>query len=188
MFAKRRYVALSFLLLLVLVTGWYPWGDEERAEVSRDVGDSVDYYLKEFVATAMNEQGLPRHRLEAVSMLHYADSGNAELIRPYYYVYREDGLNWSLRSEFAQMQEAGTRLFLQGKVHIEREATATEGVIEIDTHNLWLYPNEEFAESSEAVTMRDSRGVTHGIGMRIDLKAGELQLLSRVRGEYAANN
>ena len=61
---------------------------------------------------------------------------------------------------------------------------AGETTMQVDTRELWVYSDQEYAESSDKVMIKDAMGITRAEGMKIDLKAGRLQLLAAVRGEY----
>lgn len=176
-----RYGALLFVLVLALLSWWF-----QRQERSQEAGgprDShvVDYSMKDFEVTVMDKQGRPMRRLEALSMRHFADDDSAELEQPHLLLYRTPGERWSLVAERAQLYHGGSLALLQGVVTMKR----LDGPeLELETRDLWLHPDQEFAESGEAVEIRERHGVTRAQGLRIDLKAGQLELLAAVRGEY----
>lgn len=181
---NKRYIGLLAVLGLALLSWWF-----QRQESSQEAGPLrdahvVDYSMRDFEVTAMDDAGRPRHRMQAVSMLHYADDDSAELEQPQLLLYRSDNERWSLRAEKAQLYHGGSLVLLKGSVQARRLDAADRVTLELDTRDLWVYTDQQRAESGEQVEIRESHGTTRAQGMKIDLKAGRIELLAAVRGEY----
>ncbi len=188
---SRRYLGLFVVLVLALLSWWF-----QRQESSPGVGQqssahAVDYSMSDFEVTAMDEAGRPRHRLRAVSMEHYADDGSAELEQPQLLLYLPAGPTapaaterWSLRAERARLYNDGSLALLEGAVQAHHFDGSDRVLLELQTRDLWVYIDEQRAEADQPVEIRERHGITRAQGLRIDLKAGQIELLAAVRGEY----
>lgn len=183
---SKRHITLWVVLLLALLSLWVQQQEDQALEQPQE-GDALvmDYSLTDFEITAMDETGQPKHRLQGESMIHYAETNYAELVRPHLEVYREAGAGpMSLDADLAMVYEGGESVLLQGEVRMLRQDALTEHVMEVQTRDVWFYSERELAETSEKVTILDARGTTTAKGMKINLKAGTMELMASVRGEY----
>ncbi len=188
----KRYIGMVVVLVLALLSWWFQ--RQERAtgvEQPRD-GHVVDYSMRDFEVMAMDEQGRPRHRLRAVSMQHYMEDGSSTLEQPELLLYRpapqragqQPVERWQLRAEQAHIGSDGAETLLKGAVQVQRVDEMDRVMQELHTRDLRVYVDQQRAESAAAVEIRERRGVTRAQGLKIDLKAGQIELLAAVRGEY----
>lgn len=178
------YAGVAALVLVAVLSLW--WRQQHSAGQT-SIADDVqlpDYYLKDFIATTMDETGRPARRLAGTSMVQYPGETSADLEAPLMHVFRADGRVWVMSSDTAKVYEGGSTVWLRGAVHIYRERHQTAGRIDIYTSDLWVYPEQDYAESARPVTVEDALGVTGGTGVRVDLTRGWLTLLAQVKGRY----
>ncbi len=181
---NSRFIGLVVVLALAVLSWWLQREEQTQRAGVEDDGRIADYAIRDFEMTVMDEQGRPRNRLKAVSMEHFSDDDSAELQRPDLLVYRQKGEPWRLSSESAVVYQGGLVIYMQGVVQMRQLGDTGQVTMRMDTRNLWFYSEREYAESSEQVVISDSMGVTRAKGMKIDLKAGRLQLLAAVQSEY----
>jgi lipopolysaccharide export system protein LptC len=67
---------------------------------------------------------------------------------------------------------------------LARQTSEKQGEITIATSDLRLNIQDQFAETSKAVTMRAAKSQITAIGMRADMKRDHIELLSHVKGNY----
>lgn len=188
----RRYIGMLVVLSLALLSWWFL--NQERSMEGRESHDShvVDYSMRDFEVTAMDDLGRPRHRLSGVSMQHYVDDGSSMLEKPELLLYLPTAQQrgpaavdrWVLQAERAQIDKSGSQALLEGDVqvqHIDASGVLTQS---LRTRDLQVRIDQQRAESGEPVEIRERHGVTRAQGLKIDLKAGEIELLAAVRGEY----
>ena len=186
---RRHVMGLSALLVIALIGWWAQQKEATQRRLETVDGRVPDYYLKDFRVTAMDEQGRPGHRLEARSLHHYDDEEDvAEVDRPLLHVFRDDGQTWVMRSQRAEVYDGGVSLWLQGAVAVSRQAVDDLPALAMDTRDVWVYPEREYAESSAVVEIHQGPSTTEGEGLRLDLKGGRVTLLSAVRGDYVFEN
>ncbi|MDP1708943.1 MAG: LPS export ABC transporter periplasmic protein LptC [Gammaproteobacteria bacterium] len=184
---RRTLVLILILVVLALVSQWLlSLNEAGRQGEEATLRHEPDYTMENFVITGMNERGQPTHKLQAPLMVHYADDGSAEFTQPAMTLYQKDAAPWEVRSARGWMSKDRKRILLQGEVLIENPAAPARDVWRIETHDLTLLPDAEYAETSAPVTITGQTSVTRGVGMQIFIKEGRLKLLSKVRGRYEA--
>ena len=182
----KRHITLWVVLLLAVLSFWIQRQEEHAFELPQeDETQVLDFSMADFEITAMDDEGKPKHRLQGKSMVHYLDSEYAELVQPRLEVYAEAGTEpMSIDAELAKVYQNGDSVLLQGEVKMHRLDEARQSTMEVQTRDVWVYTEREYAETSEKVTITDKMGVTTGTGMQLDMKAGTVRLLASVRGKY----
>lgn len=181
---KGPWIAL--LLMLVAGLSWWMLRSADPVSVSegKKTRHEPDYYMEQFELTSLNELGEPAYRLDADNMLHYPDDDSATLERPHLVVFRGEKEFWDIRAESGLVTNSGESVLLQGEVIILRINSDHPQALEVHTSDLMVRPQEKFAETAAAVTIKDQRGVTRAVGMWADLNQRRVELLSNVRGDY----
>lgn len=67
---------------------------------------------------------------------------------------------------------------------LARQTSEKHGETTLTTTDLRLNTQDQFAETSKAVTMRAAKSEITGVGMRADMKREHIELLSHVKGTY----
>ncbi len=187
---RRGWGLLGWLAALGLLAGFSQWllyisaPPEDRRAAQRHLPDST---MDEFVATGMGADGRPEHRLRAQRMLHYADGGGTEFIQPVLTVFQEDAPPWVVNAERGWLAQDHDSVWLKDAVRIENPDAAPSLRWRLDTRDLHVKVDEEYAETEQPVTIVGETSNTRAVGMRVFLKEGRIQLLSKVKGTYEIN-
>lgn len=190
--ASKRYIGLLVVLALALLSWWLLRQERTQEAGSQAAAHRVDYSMRDFEMTVMDDGGRPSQRLQAISMVHYSDDGSSELQQPRLLLYSSAGQaaearaseHWSVRAERARLYPGGVEMVLEGRVVMQRFDVAGKVTLELETRDLKVNTERQQASSVEQVEIRERHGVTRARGLEIDLKAGQLELLAAVRGEY----
>jgi len=178
----------STLLLLVAVAVLSTWLldrlDESAPRIKTAERHDPDYYMVDFVRTAMGLQGLPKNKLRADYMVHYPDDDTIELLRPNLEIYRERQTPWHVLAERGWLSSDNEVVFLYGEVRIWRNRPGGERQLELITSDLKVLPGDEYAETDKAVTLLGRNIRYEAVGMRMRLGEGRLELLSEVKSRY----
>lgn len=178
---------LAALGLLALLTQWLlhiSAPPDDRQAARRHVPDAI---MDEFVATGMGADGRPEHRLRAQRMMHYPDDGSTEFIQPLLTVFQGDAPPWQVQAERGLLARDRDSVWLQDAVRIENPEAEPRLRWRMDTRDLHVKVDEEYAETARPVTIVGATSVTHAVGMRVFLKEGRIQLLAKVKGTYEIN-
>jgi len=90
---------------------------------------------------------------------------------------------WFVTAQEGRREDDGLWFILTKDV-LARHTSEKEGEITISTNDLRLNTQDQFAETSKAVTMRDAKSQTTALGLRADLKREHIELLSHVKGTH----
>lgn len=179
---------VSVILLVILIGAFSNWLltglDTQPRIIPREVRHDPDYFLQNFRATSMGENGKPQHRLAGDYLEHFPDDDTVVIQQLKLELFREALPPWTARANQGIVYERGDRIELSGEVELHRPATAHSEALRLQTEALTVYPQREYAETDAAVTISSDRSETRAIGMRLDVGQGLLELLSQTRGSY----
>lgn len=179
---------LIWVALLGVLAG-AGWWLRERiqagpATAARPAATTPEYFMTGFTTYGMNPDGSPRYRLAAERMAHYAHDDHADLEQPRLTVFRPDTPPWEVESERGKVFDQGERVHLLGDVFIERAAGPGGRPLQVDTRELWVWPEKDYAETGEPTVIRSRASQMQGVGMQAWFAEQRLRLLSNVRGVY----
>ena len=146
---------------------------------------SPDYFSRGYSKVEMDVNGKPKNRIVADKVMHFSDNDTSELERPVMTLYKPDAAPWIIRSETGTVPAGGRDLYLNGKVNIHRKQMANYKTIIINTSNLHVKPEQEYAETNAWTELIMPPNRTTGIGMQANFGGPLLiKLLADVRGKY----
>lgn len=180
--ALSTWVPTAVLAALAVASSlWLAQLGQRDQQDERFTGHAPDLTMEEFEVTTMGEDGNKLRRLSAAYMAHFTDTGTKELTRPHLVVYQHQAEPWHIASERGWVSADNDVLMLLGKVDIWRDYLDGRREIHIETEDLRVLPNEEFAETELPVIISTPESITRGTGMRAYLRESRVQLLSSVR-------
>jgi len=141
-----------------------------------------DYFIENFTASSLDEQGRLRDRLRAPIMFHYPHDDSAELTKPHLELYRQDAPPWQIDADKGWVYRRSDSVLLQGNVLIWQDAK--DGPIRIITRDVRVQPSKKYAETDAPVTILRNGARVDAVGMRVYFQESRIQLLSTVRGIY----
>lgn len=171
--------------------------------------DEPDYSITEFHAIDLDEQGRLRYELTATRLVHYPDPERAELVAPDMIFYRSESAGdavtapdggvpadegapasppstepWQLTAATGRISDGGDRLDLAGDVRVSRVMEGEAVRMTMEAPALTVFGRQQLATTDGPVTLRAPQAQLSGVGMKIDMKHGQMHLLSQVRGHY----
>ncbi|MFP5440746.1 MAG: LPS export ABC transporter periplasmic protein LptC [Gammaproteobacteria bacterium] len=181
------------------------------AEQDTAASNEPDYRITNFHAIDLDENGRLRYELTAEQLTHYPQPERAELTAPQMVFYRNTSADtgasttgtdapasqqqqpvavdpWQLTAVRGSIADGGDRLDLEGDVRVSRAGTGGDRPgdmgMTLETARLTVFGKQEVATTDSPVFLNGDRAQLHGVGMQIDLKKGQMHLLSQVRGYY----
>jgi len=180
--ALGTWVPMALLATLAVASSlWLARLGEHEERVSRPPGHSPDITMEEFEVTTMGEDGTPLRRLSAARMAHFTDTQTKELKNPHLVAYEKGAQPWHVASERGWVSADNDTLMLLGKVDIWRNYPDGRREIHIETEDLRVVPDDEYAETELPVSISTLTSITRGTGMRAYLGESRVQLLSDVK-------
>ncbi len=179
---NRRTLILLLLLLPVALSTWLL---RERSGPLAPPGapsEQPDYYLRGIHSQHTDPSGRLQHQLTAVSLSHYPHRDEITLERPHISLFQLDGSRWEVRAAHGLLSDNQQQLQLSGEVLIEQLDGPQP--MRLETESLWLWPEREYAETADPVSLHSTAGRLQGTGMQLYGDQQRLILLSNVRGVY----
>ncbi len=105
---------------LGLLSVWLQYGiiDQPPESFGGRERHDPDYYIENFTAIGMDEQGRPRYVLEAERMVHYPDDDTALLDNPHVVEYQAGSSPRHTYSESGWVSSNGNEILLTGNVRV----------------------------------------------------------------------
>ncbi len=182
--SRSTLILIMVIALLAALSSWLTREQEAEDEVAaRPQRHIPDYYITGFNAAAYSAEGIPRHRLSAESMTHFADDRSTLLVHPQLAFIDEQGETWQLEAGRGQVDGRGESLLLSDSVSMRRVSEVADA-IELKTGELTVHPTQQTATTRTPVTII-------GPGTRIEASgldayfAEERLVLHSARGHYA---
>ena len=148
---------------------------------------SPDYYSKGYEKLEMNKFGALKNKVLANEMIHYSDDGTTHMLAPIMTFINANELTppWIVKSETGILSSDGKDLALNGQVVIERIKADGVSPLRINTSELKVKPETNYAETVTWAEIISELNVTTGIGMNMTfIDPVHLQLLTNVKGRY----
>ena len=183
-----RWVVLVILLTSAVLTGWVLERFDDDKRVTRKTQDhDPDYYMENFVRTAMDAEGLVKDRLRADFMVHYPDDDTSELVQPRMEIYNGADEPWHVAAERAWVGSGNDVVLLYGEVEIWRAGAGGGRRLEVLTRDLRVLLHEDYAETDQPATIRGRTTVVKAVGMRANFGLNRIELVDQVRSRYEVN-
>ena len=185
MFGKIQFY---FYAAALAILSWWLVQLTESDEVpmtGAQPGHSADYFSSHYVKWEMDENGALKSKLIAEEMIHYGDDNTTHLQQPKLTLINRDGPSWVIQSETGIVSADGKQILLNGKAVAEREGGDGVSPLKINSSNMRVKPEQDYAETDEWAELLSHPNRTEGDGMQ--LKYGDpvqIKLFSKVRGKY----
>jgi lipopolysaccharide export system protein LptC len=186
MLNRRNWVVGLSTLALALGTWWLRQGTvEDRRGRTPLPPHTPDYWVEQLDTWETDPAGHPRRRLIAERLEHFPDDQSTLLDRPQLLLLEPGRPPWRLRAERGWVSPDGDLVLLQGEVHIDREAADDTLPIHLVTRDLRVQPEDEYAETEQAVRATSGPHRLDSTGLQAWLRPPvRIKLLANVRGHY----
>lgn len=182
---------LVVLLLLAGMTYWLARAlnlDQPGQAPLADRG--ADYEVNRFTVIRLSDTGQARHVLTADRMVHFPSDDSSLLVRPQ--LTQTDGASRiRISAQRGVMAAGGEETILTGNVEVvriipaAREGTAPEEPLVITTERLRVRPDDDRADTTLPVRVRQGASTLTGTGMELDNRYRRVRVLADVRAMYS---
>ncbi|HEY7886554.1 MAG TPA: LPS export ABC transporter periplasmic protein LptC [Cellvibrionaceae bacterium] len=132
------------------------------------------------------ERGQPRYRLGARQINYYTEGDHARSVieRPRITIAAEPGdPPWQIDADRGHSRTNAPHFTLEENVRAWSRHPE-HGIFEVQTDEIHFDTERQFAHTEKPVTMQSAHGITTAVGLRAELEAGRIELLSEVKGSY----
>jgi len=181
--SRSTLLLIVIIGLLAALSSWLSREKEiEGLLAVRPKQHIPDYYITGFNAAAYTAAGIPRYRLSAENMTHFADDNSTQLLHPHLAFLNEKGETWQLDAGRGQVDTTEDTLLLTETVTVRRAGAAVEPV-ELKTGEITVHPNKQTATTRSPITITAPNTRIEASGLDAYFTEERLVLYS-VRGRY----
>jgi lipopolysaccharide export system protein LptC len=181
----RRSVVLGLLALVAVSWFWLHWQQQRERREALSRAHRPDYYLEGFNTIEMGPDGLPKRRLKAARMEHFADDNTLELTAPELELSNPPEMPWRVVADHAWVSADRNTVWLRGKVTAWRDFASGGRELEVVTEQVKVLVDKQQAETEQhAILRRYPDAVMEGVGMRASLLEHRLELFKQVKGRH----
>ena len=189
-----RLIAWSPVLLLGSLAALTYWLDAQvQPSAARRDGASrhdPDLYIDRFSAITFDAGGRVLQSLAATRAQHYPDDDSIDLVAPSLTVTDPGKPRLTVAAELGVVSANREVVTLSGNVRATRDAETARpsrggtpvGPATFTTEKLRVEAKRSRAETDQAVTIEEPRGIIHGVGMVYDNASRSFKLNSAIRG------
>ena len=191
-----RLVSWTPVLLLGSLAALTYWLDAQvQAPVRRGDGSArhdPDLYIENFSALSYDASGNVLQSLAGKRAQHYPDDNSVDVFSPALALTEPGKPRLTVTAAMGTVSGDRETVTLRGNVRAVRDmapptAGAADGPATVTTEFLRVTPKLSRAETDQAVTIEEPRGIIRGVGMVLDNEKHTFQLKSAVRGTLQPN-
>ena len=140
MITNWRTLAIAIFLVLMSASSWWFLRTlkqpAEQLGAATAKGPQVDYYMENFRATFMGENGERKYMLKAELMQHYLNEDNLRLVKPIFVQFEAGREKINSRGDIGWYYKGKNEVFLLGNVKIVQMSDAASKLSETTTTEL----------------------------------------------------
>lgn len=178
-----RYVLIlaGSAAVLVGLNDWLIHSIESPLRPATSQALGPDFSMRDFTVEAYDPTGQLHYRLSAPAIVNDPLQDRAHITAPKLFFLRA-GEQWTLEGERAQVDSRAHQILMAGKVHIRNISRD----LTLDTHDLRVQTDHGEGETDRPVRVTQGKNrQVDAVGMRLNVNAGQLTLLSQVKARYA---
>jgi len=172
------------LLVLAAIIWWHPAATPPSFNTELELPDDPpDLFIRTFQQTRYDTSGQPSLYTVASSFAYYQNSGNSQVTIPTVRLIRDNGPDWTVRSQAATLLNNGDVIF---KDAVKVNELSDLAGWELATDWLQVTENGDFVSTPEPVRLNQGPQVATGVGFNADLTTDDpvLTLQSEVAIHY----
>ncbi|MDE3738444.1 MULTISPECIES: LPS export ABC transporter periplasmic protein LptC [Pseudomonas] len=181
----RLALVLIPIAALLVALGYWNISPESFMDRSPAAGseNAIDFYVENGKSTQFQEDGKIHYELTATHLEHIKATDVTLLTSPDLLLHRGTAFPWHVQSERGEVGPEGKQVELIDKVRVARTDAKGRPTL-LTTSRLTVFPDEEYAQTQQAVRIEAANGVTTAQGMKAYLNDSRMILQSNVRGQH----
>ncbi|PCJ39480.1 MAG: LPS export ABC transporter periplasmic protein LptC [Moraxellaceae bacterium] len=183
---QRKLVIIGSVTLLLLagLLRWYT--DYAVSQPSPNLSSTPlpDTIVLNLEQLNFNDAGQLTYKLHAKQARHFEKQATAEFTDLSLIIFNNGKAEWHVHANAGLTTNNAEIIELSGDVSIQQDSKSHKEPIQLNTAKLLFSPKKEYAETREPVIIQQGTSVTHATGMKVNIRAGEITLLSNVKSRY----
>lgn len=182
---RLALILAPFAALLIALGYWNIRPESFMERQAQPAGDesAIDFYVINATSVQFQEDGKRHYEMKADKLEHIKATDVTMLSKPDLQLYRGTDYPWHVQSERGEVGPEGKQVELIEQVRVARTDPKGRPTI-LTTSRLTVFPDQQYAQTEQAVKIDAANGVTTAQGMKAYLNDGRMLLLSNVRGQH----
>ena len=147
-----------------------------------------DYFANDFSVSELDTTGTTQYRLTAVSMVHYEDDENSDLVKPAMRMFAPLKPTVTSTSERGTVNGDVSIVDLYDNARLLRVAGYGDPQMQADSQHFRILVNDDVIETEKPVKLQRGLSVMTANGMNYNNVTREMKLFGNVRGAIAASD
>ena len=184
MMQRSAYYSMG-LMLTTLLSLWLVWHFVIDFKLSGPSNPNYpDSFANNVNVTVMDKNGNPQYQFSSPMIFHYAINDRTDFTKPNVILYQDNQPPWTADALYGEAFQGDSRITLWDNVFFHQPKGLHNPETSIQTELLFLYPETRTATTPKFISAVQPYATVSGIGMKLDLNAHMLDLLSDVHGMY----
>lgn len=137
--------------------------------------------------TSFDRTGELRYELDAEKITNYPASDITELDEPRLR-YLGQGRELRVSAHSGTISKGGDEVLLAGEVKAERDGADGSAAMSFASETLKIWPNQERAETSDPVVLKQGNTIAQALGLKTDNLFGTLDLIGKASVHFPRNS
>ena len=182
---KQHYI-LSLVIIFAVVLAAEHYLPTIGTHSTNKNGEVVerDFFLTNMHTTVLHANGKPHYIVKAETVDHYPQNSIVKMHAVELTWYENQAAPWKISADKAILERKTEILNLEGNVKVHRPASKDSEETKLSTKELQIHPKKSYAETKSAVTIVSGKNRVTGVGMKMYLADGRVELLAATRAEY----
>ena len=187
----KKLLAILFAIPAASIAiSWYVFNlsNSKQSDIILPKKDSslkiADAFFNTVEIISFGEAGVPKSKIIGDHIYHYPDKEDSEITTPKITLFRDIGPPVYVTADHGWVNKEGTRLILKGHTLIKREKSETNQFSQLESPELTIWPNRDYAETDKAVKITTDTTIATGIGMKAYLDKEHYYLLNNVKSRH----
>lgn len=155
---------------------------QDTTEISKNQDRSPDSYMINASYTRMDDKGKLDLTVFSPIIWHFKYQNSSFIQKPDIIIYKNNQA-WRVTSQKAKSVNGTEVFYLQNDVKI-KQIEASSAATTLMTQSLTVFPKTNLATTDKDVLIEQPGVKINAKGLRADLNSGNIQLLSKARGQY----
>lgn len=182
---RRRHIntllaTFAAAILLYFVLHYSETGSPDVFSDPPEINRQAEFYINNTRITEFNDQGMLNAIIESEHIEQNPEKKSIDMVSPRINIFNLGIPGWTITAAIGAIYDNGNSVDLEQQVI----ATSSDRLTLLKTPQLLVFPNKKIVKTDRPVTLISVNGVTRAEGLTADLNARQIDLLSKVRGQY----
>lgn len=183
---KQKILVINLAFLCAILASIYAiknWISTIGPEFN-NTNNHPDAYMKKVEYVQMDENGKPKMIIQSPQLVHYTKNNTSHFTYPIITLYQKNHNQVHITANKGESINGTQQIVLKRNVIIDQFDETHSALAKLTTSWLTFYPQQNYFATNAQVNIQQPGISVTAIGLKGDLKTGEVKLLSRTRGIY----